>query len=158
MDGSRTDDPQVAIQRLQMVRVAKDLFESEWYADACETLQFSQEACEAFGDVRVETREERDALLDLTREWASRIDSRQTLSERARDVARVARRDFLLHLIDTKTAQGEALERAALLAPLALQERLRELATVDFRHAVLLRELLVAEVQEAWRTRHDRRV
>jgi hypothetical protein len=143
---------QAALDKLRMLRVAKDLFLSEWYLDSCRTLDFSQAACDALGAIADESRDERDDALRLIREW-----SRQTTSARPDEgpgrVAHAARRDFLLHLIDAKEAAGEMFERAALLAPLSMREEFERLAGIDFRHAIALRQLLVEEVQTEWRQR-----
>lgn len=141
-----------ALDKLRMLRVAKDLFLSEWYLDACQTLDFSPAACRVMGDIAEESREERDDALRLIRDWAMHLTEARENDAPGR-VAHVARRDFLLHLIDVKEAAGETFERAALLAPLSMREEFERLAAIDFRHAIALRQLLVDEVQSEWRHR-----
>lgn len=135
-----------------MLRVAKDLFLSEWYVDSCETLAFSDHACRMLGEISDESREEREDAMGLIQRWAKRLDDAAPL-EGPSHVSHAARRDFLLHLIDAKEAAGETFERAALLAPLGMREEFQRLAAIDFKHAVQLRQLLVDEVQSEWRER-----
>lgn len=141
-----------ALDRLRMLRVAKDLFTSEWYHRSSAQLQLSDRATAALERVAGESREEREDILDLIGRWTRRLDE-PAFDDGPDRVAHAARRDFLLHLIDAKESSGEVLERAALLAPLALREDFERLAAVDFRHAVELRQLLVDEVQTEWRER-----
>lgn len=129
-----------------MVRVAKDLFHSEWYFDSCATLGFDVEGCATLHQIAAESQRERDEALRILGEWARRLRSEPELSLRALEVARVARRDFLLHLIDIKQSAGEVFERVAMLAPLGIREELQRLAVEDFDHALMLRDLLAREV------------
>lgn len=143
---------EAALDKLRMLRVAKDLFLSEWYLDACRTLDFSPLACRVLADITEESREERDEALRLIQVWSKHVPDARA-GEGPGRVAHAARRDFLLHLIDVKEAAGETFERAALLAPLAMREEFERLAAIDFRHAIALRQLLVEEVQAEWRDR-----
>lgn len=141
-----TTDERVVLDRLRMTRVAKDLFLSEWYRNAGETLLFSPAGRDELDRIGVETARERENLLDVVEQWARRLAGAE--DGRTVDVVRVARRDFLLALIDAKIAAGDALERASLIAPEGLKRSLETLAAEDFRHANELRRLLVTEVQE----------
>lgn len=150
-------DERIVIQRLRMTRVAKELFLSEWYQNACDALSFSESSCGELMRIREETARERHELLEVVDTWARTMAHVPEADERVEDVARVARRDFILALIDAKDAAGEGLERAALMAPADVAPALARLAAEDFRHANALRELLVSEVQDAWSTRFARR-
>lgn len=141
-----------------MTRVAKDLFLSGWYRDACQALAFSEQSCAELARIGAETMEERERLMDVVEQWARRLAGSAAGGEKTADVVRVARRDFILALIDAKDAAGEALERAALLAPEGLNRALEALAAQDFHHANELRQLLVSEVQDVWTTRHGREI
>lgn len=140
------------LEKLRMLRVAKDLFLSEWYHESCQTLAFTPQACRMLADVSAESRDEREDALALIQRWAKRVQEAPQPGGPAH-VAHAARRDFLLHLIDAKEAAGETFERAALLAPPGLREDFERLAAIDFRHALQLRQLLVDEVQTEWRQR-----
>lgn len=151
-------DERVVLERLRMVRVAKDVFLSDWYTGSCATLRFDDESCRVLGEIAEESRDERDRLFELFERWARGLEPVETASEKARDVERVARRNFLLHMIDIKDASADAVERAALLAPAPLKEEMMRLAALDVEHANRLRGVLVGEVQEAWATRSGRAV
>lgn len=142
-----TTDERVVLDRLRMTRVAKDLFLSEWYRGAGETLRFSPAGREELDRIGMETARERENLLDVVEQWARRLEGSEE-QRKTVDVVRVARRDFLLALIDAKNAAGEALERASLIAPEGLKRALETLAAEDFHHANELRRLLVSEVEE----------
>ena len=153
-----TTDERVVLERLRMVRVAKDIFLSDWFRGSCDVLGFSGETCAELDAISRESAEERAELLALVERWARRMEPPLTADAKAQDVARVARRDFLLHMIDVKDASADAIERAGLLAPEGMKVDMMRLAALDVDHANRLRNLLVAEVQEAWSTRADRRL
>ena len=144
--GSSTDEALV-LERLRMVRVAKDVFQSEWYQAACGEMGFGPEACEALSEISRETAKEREAALQALQRGSARLSGGPPAHVDGA-FAWAARRTFLLTLIDAKQAMGEAFERAALVAPTGLRQDLQALAAIDFRHVVRLRELLVQESRE----------
>lgn len=153
-----TTDERIVLERLRMVRVAKDVFLSDWYRGSGQTLRFAEETRRELDAIAEESREERDRLLELLEAWARRMEPTHIIGAKAEDVARVARRDFLLQMIDIKDASADAIERAGLLAPEGMKQEMMQLAALDVEHANRLRGLLVAEVQEAWTTRDERLV
>lgn len=82
------------LDRLHLVRVAKDLFLSDWYRRSCATLRFNEGTCSALDQIAMESREERDRALELVGEWADVLADTGE-GKRADELLRLTRSDFL---------------------------------------------------------------
>lgn len=132
------------LQSIEALRVTKELFFSDWYQRSVADLGFKEDTRQMFERIGRETKQERDELLGVARQW-SNMAGQDLYDEGVKRVLRTNRKQFLLALIDAKDAAGEGIEKAALLAPIPLRQRMLELAAIDFRHANELRQALFRE-------------
>jgi len=131
------------VQRLSLVRIAKDIFLSDWYVSTAESV-FSGDAREVLLTIAKESREERDEALRLVMAWAQRPEGAEE-QETTDHLAAIMARDFLDDLIRTKQASAEVFQKAAFVAPPDQRERWLQLAALDIKHAMQLRELILSE-------------
>lgn len=134
-------------RRLSLLRVAKDVFLSDWYLRASDAL-VSAEGRAVLRRVAGESGKERDAALDLVEDWASRGRRGEDEEAGLRVAHAVMTRDFLDSLVAMKEASAEVLQKLAAIAPEDLRPRLFELANADLAHALALRQLLLDELRD----------
>lgn len=135
-------DAEAALDELSTLRVAKDLFLSDWYRRASARLGFSDAARAEFARIEEETEREVEGIARAVRRWSERLPS----PEATETTAYSSRIEFLRLLAEAKSAAGEAIEAAAGVAPPDLRAELLDLAALDFRHATRIRGILEAEL------------
>lgn len=128
-------------EHLALVRVAKDLFLSNWYLESARRL-FAPEQAAVFERISRESAEAKREALDLVQRWSAE----RTGDVAGASVARLTRREFVEALIEAKKASAEVFERAGDFAPDELREEFARLAAIDFRHAIELQEILRADL------------
>lgn len=131
-------------RRLSLLRVAKDVFLSDWYLRASDAL-VSAEGRAVLRQVSAESGKERDAALALVKEWGEQDERRPDEAHGVRALQATMARDFLDALIEMKQASADMFQKAAAIAPPGLRARFYELANVDLVHAMALRQLILAE-------------
>lgn len=132
-------------RRMALVRVAKDVFLSNWYHDSADAL-ISPAGRVTMRRISEESREERERVMQLVQEWAEAAAESEVRDDEALRALQVAMaQDFLDQLIAIKQASAEVLHKAAFVAPVSMRERFLELANLDVVHAMQLRELMLRE-------------
>lgn len=132
-------------RRLAMLRVAKDVFVSDWYLRTADAL-ISAQGRAVLRQVADESARERDAALALVDRWAEGYKGDELEAQGVRAMEATMARDFLDTLIHVKQASADAFQKAAAIAPRDLREKFFELANVDLVHAMALRQLLLSEL------------